>query len=568
METPATSSSSSTTPVLLKCDYLIVGAGASSLAFLDTILTENPSLKIILVDQKAVPGGHWVDDYDYVQLHQPSLVYGLASKLLEGSWWKLMFCKGMLPWKHRASKEELLTYFQIFLEEKIASGQAEYYPSCHYDFCGSSEKLHAFHSLDVNGNKNNQAVVYKVDVAIKLINGVLGENKIPSQCPVQFPVHPDITLITPNDLYPGRIRKWMATTTGGEKKRFVVLGCGKTAMDTVVYLRSVMKIPAERITWIIPNDVWMMSRETDGGTPDAILEAIIRFGGNEVKAIHFLEQKGILVRLDKTVTPTRFRFPVIGKDELKIMREIQDIIRRGRVSAIDAVTAEDDKKKKARLHFKNGTNNDDGCWISPSDSIKNDVFIHCTSPGPSNGNIETRIFVGEQTMNLLLLYSPPISISMSCLGYLESARIKTKLDIEFGRKLLRVSGGGKKVNEMNDTDVLGTLFFTLEETTAADKDGEGKIGTNNDADNFGTMAKVATMNLALFLALANVDPLVGYNWLKQNRLSFVSIPGFKCKIYETMTLLSQEKEGFLGISSKEIKMFGLLATKLEPLKGK
>lgn len=350
--------------------------------------------------------------------------------------------------------------------------------------------------------------------------------------------------------------------TKGEK-RFVVLGCGKTAMDTVVYLRSVMKIPAKRITWIIPNDVWMMSRETDGGSPAAILEAIIQFGGNEAKAIDFLEQKGILVRLDKTITPTRFRFPVIGKDELKIMREIQDIIRRGRVTAIDVA---EDGTKKARLHF-NGTSDNDGCWISPSDSIENDIFIHCTSPGPFNGNTETRIFVGDQTMNLLLLYSPPISISMSCLGYLEAARVKNELDIEFGRKLLRLSAaGGKEVNDMNDNDVLGKLFFTLMEKVSTDKDGEGNIGSNDD--NFGTMAKLATLNLALFLALANVDPMVGYNWLKQNRLSFVSIPGFKCKIYETTTLLSQEKEGFLGMSSNEIKIFGMLATKLEPLKGK
>eukprot|EP00546_Thalassionema_frauenfeldii_P013911 CAMPEP_0178927602 /NCGR_PEP_ID=MMETSP0786-20121207/19301_1 /TAXON_ID=186022 /ORGANISM="Thalassionema frauenfeldii, Strain CCMP 1798" /LENGTH=170 /DNA_ID=CAMNT_0020603097 /DNA_START=6 /DNA_END=518 /DNA_ORIENTATION=+ len=170
-------------------------------------------------------------------------------------------------------------------------------------------------------------------------------------------------------------------------------------------------------------------------------------------------------------------------------------------------------------------------------------------------------------MNLLLLYSPPISISMSCLGYLESARVKNELDIEFGRKLLGVSAaGGKELNDMNDNDVLGKLLFTLEEKVSTDKEDEGKIGSNDN--NFGTMAKLATLNLALFLALANVDPLVGYNWLKQNRLSFVSIPGFKCKIYETMTLLSQEKEGFLGMSSNEIKIFGMLATKLEPLKGK
>ena len=64
----------------LECDYLVVGAGASGLAFVDTMLTEIPSLKIIIVDKHEAPGGHWNDAYDFVRLHQPSVAYGVPSK--------------------------------------------------------------------------------------------------------------------------------------------------------------------------------------------------------------------------------------------------------------------------------------------------------------------------------------------------------------------------------------------------------------------------------------------------------------------------------------------------------
>jgi hypothetical protein len=59
-----------------------VGAGAASIAFIDTLITELSSVKIVLVDKKQAPGGHWVDAYGFVvRLHQPSLLYGVASSL-------------------------------------------------------------------------------------------------------------------------------------------------------------------------------------------------------------------------------------------------------------------------------------------------------------------------------------------------------------------------------------------------------------------------------------------------------------------------------------------------------
>ncbi len=55
-----------TTTELKKCDYLVIGAGVASIAFIDSLLTDLPSAKIVLVDKKPAPGGHWVDNYGYI----------------------------------------------------------------------------------------------------------------------------------------------------------------------------------------------------------------------------------------------------------------------------------------------------------------------------------------------------------------------------------------------------------------------------------------------------------------------------------------------------------------------
>ena len=167
---------------LLECDYLIVGAGAAPLAFIDTLLTELPETKIILIDKKAAPGGHWVDAYGFVRLHQPSIVYGISSKQLEGNWLKLLLTKFMLPWKHRANKQQILTYFGDFVNEKVASQQVEFYPNSIYNFekdendscCTINDEngIHVFSSVD-------GSVSYKVKVNFKFIDGTSGECIIP-----------------------------------------------------------------------------------------------------------------------------------------------------------------------------------------------------------------------------------------------------------------------------------------------------------------------------------------------------------------------------------------------------
>ena len=58
-------------------DYLVVGAGAIGMAFVDSLLDHGKG-DILLLDRHPKPGGHWNASYPFVTLHQPSVTYGLS----------------------------------------------------------------------------------------------------------------------------------------------------------------------------------------------------------------------------------------------------------------------------------------------------------------------------------------------------------------------------------------------------------------------------------------------------------------------------------------------------------
>jgi 2-polyprenyl-6-methoxyphenol hydroxylase-like FAD-dependent oxidoreductase len=65
----------------VETDYLVVGAGASGMAFADTLLAHTDA-EVVLVDRRHRPGGHWLDAYPFVRLRQPSAYYGVESRAL------------------------------------------------------------------------------------------------------------------------------------------------------------------------------------------------------------------------------------------------------------------------------------------------------------------------------------------------------------------------------------------------------------------------------------------------------------------------------------------------------
>jgi cation diffusion facilitator CzcD-associated flavoprotein CzcO len=61
--------------MLVDTDYLVVGGGATGLAFVDA-LTAEADVELTVVDRHRAPGGHWLHAYQFVRLHTPSAYYG------------------------------------------------------------------------------------------------------------------------------------------------------------------------------------------------------------------------------------------------------------------------------------------------------------------------------------------------------------------------------------------------------------------------------------------------------------------------------------------------------------
>jgi cation diffusion facilitator CzcD-associated flavoprotein CzcO len=51
------------------------------MAFTDALIASSDA-EVVMVDRRYRPGGHWNDDYPFVRLHQPSALYGVASRPL------------------------------------------------------------------------------------------------------------------------------------------------------------------------------------------------------------------------------------------------------------------------------------------------------------------------------------------------------------------------------------------------------------------------------------------------------------------------------------------------------
>ena len=113
----------------LKCDYLIIGGGATGISFVDELLHASRDATAILVDKRDQPGGHWVDAYSFVRLHQPAAWYGVNSKSLG---------KGGVD---LASKSEILAYYENVIEDLKITGRFQYFPQCEYSGDGKFKSL-------------------------------------------------------------------------------------------------------------------------------------------------------------------------------------------------------------------------------------------------------------------------------------------------------------------------------------------------------------------------------------------------------------------------------------------
>src|SRR3954465_8731633 len=116
-------------------DYLIMGAGATGMAFADSLLTESDATMVI-VDRRHRPGGHWNDAYPFVRLHQPSALYGVESRRLGSE--RIDESGPNAGFYERATAAELCDYYGRVLDEHLLpSGQVRFLGM--HDFLGGRD---------------------------------------------------------------------------------------------------------------------------------------------------------------------------------------------------------------------------------------------------------------------------------------------------------------------------------------------------------------------------------------------------------------------------------------------
>jgi hypothetical protein len=296
----------------IETDYLVVGAGASGLAFVDALIAAADA-DVVMVDRRHRPGGHWLDAYPFVRLHQPSANYGVASRQLGDD--RIDESGPNAGFYERATGAEVCDYFARVLDEDLLpSGQVRFLPMT--DYRGGDADGHHLASL-LTGEPTT------VKVRRKLVDATYVESSIPSRHQPPFTVDPDVRLIPPNQL----------VDLDAPAAGFTVLGAGKTAMDTCVWLLAAGVDP-DRIRWFRPRDPWLFDRGSV--QPLDLVGSYMRLQASWVAAAaeaadgfefaRHLAADGIFVRIDGGTEPRSFRASIVSAGELEALRAIERVV--------------------------------------------------------------------------------------------------------------------------------------------------------------------------------------------------------------------------------------------------
>lgn len=315
----------------LETDYLVIGAGATGLAFADTLLQQSDA-HITFVDQHAQPGGHWNDAYPFVALHQPSAFYGVNS--LELGTRRKDTAGPNAGFYELASGAEVSGYFhRVMHQQLLPSGRVRYLPMCSFTGlsqgpAGASARVQSLLSGEVT----------QVQVRRKLVDASHYSPRVPATTRPRYEVGAGVRLVTPTQL----TQLWL--DTADRPAHYCILGAGKTAMDVGVWLLN-CGAPAEAIHWVMPRDSWVVNRATTQPGEEFFEQSI---GGQvqQMKALAEasgvddlflrLEASGQMMRIDTTRLPGMFHYATLSAGEVQCLRQITQVIRQGRVQAVDA----------------------------------------------------------------------------------------------------------------------------------------------------------------------------------------------------------------------------------------
>ena len=381
---------------MIETDYLVVGAGATGMIFVDEMLTHSDA-RFVMVDRRFRPGGHWNEAYPFVRLHQPSAFYGAGSRELGSR--RIETGGPNAGLYQQAGGAEISAYFEQLMQERfLPSGRVRFLP---------------LHEYQGDWSGNHQAVslatgkVEDIRVRSKLVDTTFYRISTPLSHTRSFAADAGVRVIPPSDLpqslAPGR--------------HYVVVGGGKTSMDVLIWLLE-LGVGPDSLTWIVPRDSWLINRETlqPGATGMVrMVEGLANSLEAAAKARNLdeiyerLERSGDMLRVDPNVRPGMFHQATISRGEIEALRRVNHVIRARRVRRIEADS----------IVFE------DGAVAAPRDAL----YIDCTARA-INFRPTKPVFDGPR-ITLQFIRDGRISLSAAAIGYVEAT-----IDDEHRKNLL------------------------------------------------------------------------------------------------------------------------------------
>ncbi len=365
----------------VETEYLVVGAGALGMGFVDTLI-QNCDADVVMVDRQHRPGGHWLDSYPFVQLHQPSMNYGVNSTPLGQD--RVDLAGRDAGFYERASGTEICGYYdEIMRHRLLGSGRVRFFPMC--DYLG-----------DRRFRSRLTGVETGVSVRRRIVDATYMASRVPATDPPPFEVSDGATCVPVGAL----------TSVTKVPAGYVIIGGGKTAMDAGCWLLD-QGIPPHDITWIRPRDSWILNRAFfqpgEGVLPTfegvvLQLEAVAECDSIE-QAYERLEEHRVMMRIDRSIQPSMLKGATASLGELDELRRIDNVVRLGHVEHIqrDTITLQQGSIPTSPDH----------------------LHIHCASAGLSD-NPPKPIFADD---DILLQPVTRVSLSLSAglIGFVEAS---------------------------------------------------------------------------------------------------------------------------------------------------
>lgn len=397
----------------LDVDHLVVGAGASGLAFTDT-LVDHSDARVALVDRRAGVGGHWREAYPFVRLHQASTFYGVASTVLAAG---RVQTEGPEAGLHvRADQAAIQAYYEGVLARLRGTGRVELYAGC--DYLGDR----TFVSLE-NGT------LHQVPAHCRVVDARYLAPRIPAETPPRFLVGEGVQVVPVNDL----------VRIDHEPSQYVVVGSGKTATDACVQLLG-RGVDPDAICWVRPRDPWMLNRALIQPDPETYLGMVATMmqaaaSAESLDALFLdLEAAGIMLRIDPAVTPQMAKAPTLGVWELELLRTVGHVVRLGHVVAV----------RRGRLELSEGS----------VDIAADAVVVNCAADGLRS---RPRLPIwGDDVVTL-----QPVRAGFPCFGaaltgYVEATRPTGPEGDAEKNRLCPPSSFGNTLEDWARMNVLGT----------------------------------------------------------------------------------------------------------------